>query len=275
MTPPVAMTIAGTDSAGGAGLAADLRTFAAHRVHGTFAVTVVTAQSTVEVRRALPMPVDLVVDQIDAVVDDLDIGAVKTGLLLTADLVDAIADLVESGRLPAPVVDPVLVDRRGQPLGDPARHAGLVEAYIGRLMPLAALSTPNIDEAALLAESGVSTAEEMDLAAAAIAERCGTPVLVTGGRLAGPAELIDVFADRAGVRRISSPKVDTANNHGTGDSLAAAVAAELAHGADLGSAVDRAIVATAAATRRAVSWELGSGHGPIDHLGWGDPPAAL
>lgn len=268
----MALTIAGTDSAGGAGLAADLRTFAAYRVHGAFAVTVVTAQNTERVLAAQPLPVDLVVAQITAVVDDLDVRAVKTGLLLTAEMVDAIAELVEAGRLPAPVVDPVLVDRTGQPLGPPDRHEALVAAYRDRLLPLAAVSTPNSDEAAVLTGGEVADVEGAEAAAAALAAELGGSVLVTGGRLeavdaAGRPALVDVLANVGGTRRLWSERVDTRNNHGTGDTLSAAIAAHLARGEALEPSLDAAVASTAAATARAADWTLGSGHGPIDQLG--------
>lgn len=272
-SPPVALTIAGSDSAGGAGLAADLRTFAAHRVHGACAITVVTAQDTERVRAAHPLPVELVVEQISAVVDDLDVVAVKTGLLLTAELVEAVAELVAAERLPAPVVDPVLVDRSGRPLGPPDRHRALVEAYRDRLLPVAIVSTPNRDEAVLLGGLEISDVDSAELAAVRLAERSGAPVLVTGGRLeavdaAGRPALVDVLAtDDGAAQRFWSERVTTRNDHGTGDTLSAAIAAELARGSDLTAAIGAAVGFTAAATARASAWSLGAGHGPIDQLG--------
>ncbi|HSL57542.1 MAG TPA: bifunctional hydroxymethylpyrimidine kinase/phosphomethylpyrimidine kinase [Acidimicrobiales bacterium] len=260
MTPPVALTIAGSDSGGGAGLAADLRTFAALGVHGALAVTTVTAQDTVRVHRAAAVAPDLLADQIDVVLADLPVAAAKTGFLGSPANVEAVAD--RAGALPHLVVDPVLVAHDGAPILD------AVGAYRDRLLPHATVATPNHREAALLL--GRDLLHDDDLADAAHALRALGPrwVVITGGALGGP-DAVDVVAGPSGTRALRAPRIDTVNTHGSGCSFAAAIAARLAHGDQPDAAIDRAKAFVSAAVAGAATWRLGDGRGPVDHLGWG------
>lgn len=261
--PLVALTVAGADPAGGAGLAADLRTFATLGAHGTFALTVVTAQDTTGVHRAVPLPVDLVVDQVTAVAGDLTIAALKTGLLIDPDVIRSLARLVGEVPLPAPVVDPVLADRHGRPLGGD----DVVAAYLDELVPLARVVTPNVHEARLLTGLPVVDAAGMAAAARVLVERGAAAAMITGGALEG-ADVIDVICYAGEVIELRRPRVDTGNDHGTGDTLSAALAVRLGAGDDLVTAARTAVEVVDGALRGAVSWRLGAGHGPLDQLGW-------
>ena len=262
--PVVALTIAGSDPAGGAGVAADLRTFAALGAHGTFALTVVTAQDTTAVHRAEPLPVDLIVDQVAAVTGDLPVAASKTGLLLTPAAVDAVAELAADGRLPGLVVDPVLADRYGRPLGGDE----LVTAYRERLLPHAAVVTPNVHEARLLTGAVGGDAAGMVVAAEQLVAMGAGAAVVTGGALTG-ADVVDVIWYSGDVTELRRPRLATVNDHGSGDSLSAALAVALAEpGATPVSAAARAVDFVAAALRGAATWRIGAGHGPLDQLGW-------
>ncbi len=258
--PPVAMTIAGTDSGGAAGLAADLHSFARMKTHGVFAVTVVTAQNTTGIRAAQPIPADHVAAQIDALVDEFDVAAVKTGMLGRLEIVDLVSDRFGShDRL---VVDPVLVDRRRQPLfGDE-----LVDRVRTTLLPSAVACTPNVGEAELLARRPISTTDDLLAACAGIA-RCGSRATVITGFEHDEATISDAYAvDGASAQIVSRPRIDTANVHGTGCTFAATLTALLAHGADLTEAIVRSGDLVHADIARAADWRLGPGSGPIDHL---------
>lgn len=268
-TPPCALTIAGSDSGGGAGIQADLKTFAALGVHGTCALTAVTAQNTAEVRGVVVLEPEFVRRQIDAVLDDFVVRAVKTGMLATAAVVSEVADLAAAGRLPELVVDPVLVSTSGHPLTEP----DAVEAYRRLLLPHALVTTPNLGEAAAL--SGVDVASLVDLDArieTARHIRSFGPrvVVVKGGHLAESAD--DVVVGPDGVKVLRGSRVDSENDHGTGCSLSAAVAAHLARGSTVDEAVTMGKAFVTRALEGASRWRLGSGHGPLDHFGWSSPP---
>jgi len=264
-TPPTALTIAGSDSGGGAGAQADLKTFAAHRVHGTSALSAVTAQNTVAVRGVVALEPAFVRLQIETVLDDFDVGGVKTGMLANAGIVAEVAALAAAGRLARLVVDPVLVSSSGHALMDPAG----VEAYLTLLLPQALVATPNLREAAVLAGTTVETIMTND-AMAAVAEqiRAGGArwVVVKGGHLTESAA--DVVAGPEGVTVLEGARVPTGNDHGTGCSLSAAIAANLALGLDVLEAVRAAKAFVTRALAGGAAWELGAGHGPIDHFGW-------
>jgi hydroxymethylpyrimidine/phosphomethylpyrimidine kinase len=265
-TPAVALTIGGSDSAGRCGVEADLRTFAALRVHGCCALSVVTAQDTQRVRAAWPLPVEAVVAQVEAVVADLDVDATKVGMLGRAELIEALAALATAGALPRLVVDPVLVSGAGEPLFPP----DVVGALRRRLLPLASVVTPNRDELALLTSlPPARTTASLVYAARALADQVSVPlVLASGGRLDG-AESVDVLVEADSVTLLTGPRVPTVNVAGTGDSLSAAVAAGLAVGLAPGAAVTAAKEFVERALAGAARWRLGRGRGPIDHLGWG------
>jgi hydroxymethylpyrimidine/phosphomethylpyrimidine kinase len=279
--PPVALTIAGSDSASGAGIQADIKAMAALGVFATSAVTVVTAQNTAEVTEVLRLPPSLVDAQITAVLDDLPVAAVKTGLLWAPEVIELVARRADAGDLPQLVVDPVVVTSTGSLLVD----ARGIAAYRDELLPRALLATPNLWEAALLAgvePSDVADAAAMEEAARRIHDLGATWVLVKGGHLpgvgsptpgGGPAEVIDVLFDGTEATRLAAPRVETGNTHGTGCSLSAAIVAHLARGADVPSAVAAAKEFVHRALVGGAHWRLGRGHGPIDHFGWSGPSA--
>jgi hydroxymethylpyrimidine/phosphomethylpyrimidine kinase len=259
------LTIGGSDSGGGAGIQADLKTFAAHRVHGTSAVTAVTAQNTAEVRGVIALPPEFVRQQIETVLDDIAVRSVKTGMLANAAIVGEVATLAAAGRLPQLVVDPVLVSSSGHALMEPEG----VDAYLTRLLPAALLATPNLREAAAL--TGGVVEELMTVAAMRdVAERIRETgvryVVVKGGHLTDTAA--DVVAGPEGITVLDAERVVTANDHGTGCSLSAAIAAQLALGLSVPAAVQAAKAFVARGLSGAATWRLGAGHGPIDHFGW-------
>ncbi len=274
VTPTVALTIAGSDSGGCAGIEADLKTFAAFGLHGAVALSAVTAQHTRAVLGVVALDPSFVTAQIDAVVDDLSPKAVKTGMLATPAIVAAVADEARAGRLHNLVVDPVLVSTSGHPLMDP----GGVDANRDLLLPHAAVLTPNLAEAAMLTgrpPDALATTEDMASAASELRALGAQMVVVKGGHLdrraGGPREPIgspDVVAGPEGTVVLAGDRVATGNDHGSGCTLSAAIAAGLA----LGTAPIDAVAAAKDYVRRAlcgaVGWRLGSGRGPLDHFGW-------
>jgi hydroxymethylpyrimidine kinase/phosphomethylpyrimidine kinase len=268
-TPPVALSIAGSDSGGGAGAQADLKTFAAHGVHGTTALTAITAQNTAEVRGVVPMSPEFVLLQINAVLDDFAVASVKTGMLHDAAIVGVVADLAAGGRLPNLVVDPVLVSSSGHPLMEPAG----VAAYRERLIPLALVATPNLREAAALTGRRVEDLLNIDAMSEVAEEIRGggrAHIVVKGGHLTDVAH--DVVAGPDGIVVLEASRVATGNDHGTGCSLSAAIAARLAQGDDVLEAIRAAKAYVARGLVGAAEWHLGAGHGPIDHFGWSAGP---
>jgi hydroxymethylpyrimidine/phosphomethylpyrimidine kinase len=263
------LTIAGSDSGGGAGVQADLRTFAALRVHGTCAVTAVTAQNTVEVRDVVSLEPGFVRRQVETVLDDIDVRAVKTGMLATAATVREVAAMAATGLLPGLVVDPVLVSSSGHPLMEPDG----IRAYLDLLLPHAVVATPNMREAAVLESTTVESLGSLD-ARVAVAEklRARGPryVVVKGGHLSESAD--DVVAGPDGVSVLTAARVATRNDHGSGCSLSAAIAANLALGAAVPAAIDQAKAFVARALAGGAAWHLGTGHGPLDHFGWSAAP---
>ncbi len=273
MQPISVMTIAGSDSGGGAGVQADLRTFAAFGVHGTCALTAVTAQNTMAVTGVHCVDPALVALQVDTVLDDIRVSAVKTGMLGQPATVEVVAALARAGRLEHLVVDPVLVSSTGAALmGD-----GGPDAYRAALIPLAEVVTPNLREAATLCGVDVDdvvTLDDVRDLAKTILTWGPRFVLVKGGHLGvGSAQgehSFDLLASSDGVVVLDAPRVATRNDHGTGCSLSAAICAGLALGRDVPDATRDAKSFVLAALVGASRWRLGSGHGPIDHLGWNE-----
>ena len=254
-----AMTIAGSDSGGGAGIQADLKAFAANGVHGTSAITAITAQNTVAVTDALALPPSLVANQIDAIVDDIGADAVKTGMLPNAAIIETVADRIRAHALSPVVIDPVMVTSSGARL----LEDDAVEAIRAALMPLATLVTPNMREAAVLTGAPVETIDDMRRAARYLVESTGAQaVLVKGGHLDGPAT--DVLFDGSEFTEFTEERIDTTSNHGTGCTLASTIAANLAKGADLPTAVANAKAYVTNAMRAATP--IGAGHGPLNHF---------
>jgi hydroxymethylpyrimidine/phosphomethylpyrimidine kinase len=255
---PIALTIAGSDSGGGAGIQADLKTFHAHGVFGTSALTAVTAQNTLGVTAVHSIPLGVVRAQIEAVVSDLPPQALKSGMLATAELVETVADAIESHELPNFVLDPVMVATSGDRLLEADAEASLAT----RLLPLASVVTPNLHEAQILTGLDVRSVPEMRIAAKALVELGAGAALLKGGHLGGDA--VDLLWDGSEERVWRKPRLDTPHTHGTGCTLSAAIAAGLARGLPLIYATERAVQWVARAIESAP--RLGAGHGPVDHF---------
>jgi hydroxymethylpyrimidine/phosphomethylpyrimidine kinase len=259
--PVVALTIAGSDSGGGAGVQADLKTFAAHGVFGTSAFTALTAQNTVGVQGVHAVPVEFVDAQITSVLDDFEVAVVKTGMLATAPIVELIGARARAGELPNLVVDPVMVAAGGDRLLD--REAE--RRYLSDLFPYALVVTPNLREAGVLVGEELRTLDDMRTAACRLGETGARAVIVKGGHLEDD-EAVDVLWDGSDLVELHAERVDTANVHGTGCTFASAVAAGLACGSDVGEAAERAKRYVTRALRAGSGWKLGKGHGPVQHF---------
>ncbi len=256
----IALTIAGSDSGGGAGIQADLKTFMRFGVFGTSAITAVTAQNTLGVRAWERVSPALVRAQLDAVAADLRPAAIKSGMLGDAEVVRAVADGVRAHALRPYVLDPVMVATSGDPLLEP----DAVSAIVGELFPLASLVTPNLDEVAILTGERPTDVAAMERAARELVSKRGArAALVKGGHLAG-AELVDVLFDGRTVRRFTHERVDTTSTHGTGCTLSAAIAAGLALRVPLENAVELGLEYVRRALVSAPG--LGAGHGPLNHF---------
>jgi hydroxymethylpyrimidine/phosphomethylpyrimidine kinase len=254
-----ALTIAGSDSGGGAGIQADLKTFAAHGVFGTSAITAVTAQNTLGVDTWLAMPSDLVTAQIEAVAGDMGADAVKVGMLANAAIVEAVSAAIAELDLPLVVVDPVMIAKGG----DRLLHQEAVEAIRTVLLPRAHIVTPNIPEAEVLAGTRITSLEDMRAAAQRILELGPRIVIVKGGHLDGP-ESIDVVAGATGDFDVARARIDTSSSHGTGCTLSSAIAANLALGLSDRESIERARDYLDGAVRHAPG--IGRGHGPLNHF---------
>ena len=256
---PTALTIAGSDSGAGAGIQADLKTFAAHGVYGTSVITAVTAQNTIGVSGIHVVPDDFVTAQIEAVTDDLGCNAVKTGMLANSTIVEAVAAAVEALELPNLVVDPVMVAKSGDHLLDEEA----VHAMRWTLLRLARVVTPNIPEAEVLAKMPIRSLADMREAAARIAMLKPAAVVIKGGHLAGP-EVVDVLLEHGEFSEFIGPRIEGRNTHGTGCTFAAAIAAHLAKGTAVKEAVPAAKAYVEGAMRDGIP--LGRGHRPLNHF---------
>jgi hydroxymethylpyrimidine/phosphomethylpyrimidine kinase len=259
MSIPVALTIAGSDSGGGAGIQADLKTFHAFGVFGTSAVTAITAQNTLGVTAIHAVPSGVVRQQIDAVVSDLRPAASKTGMLATAQLVQIVAAAIRDRSLRNYVLDPVIVATSGDRLLD----EDAVSAVRNQLVPLAMVVTPNLSEASVLVGFEVDREDAMREAARSLVACGASAALVKGGHLRG-VQVIDVLYDGKRMHRWERDRIDTRNTHGTGCTLSAAVTAGLAQGRPLLRAVEDALDFVRRALLAAPG--LGRGHGPLNHM---------
>jgi len=268
--PVTVLSIAGSDAGGGAGIQADLRTFAAFAVHGTTALTAITAQNTVGVSAVEAVAPTMVRAQVLSVTDDFRVRATKTGMLATPENVLMVAELARHGILPQLVVDPVLVSSTGSVL----LADGGVEAYREALIPSAYLVTPNLREAAVLANiplADIRSRDDMVGVGKTIKAFGAQNVLVKGGHFAsvdGDESAPDVLVTDRGVILFEGSRVMTTNDHGTGCSLSAAICAGLGRGRELEDATRDAKGFVLSALAGAKDWHLGAGRGPIDHLGW-------
>jgi hydroxymethylpyrimidine/phosphomethylpyrimidine kinase len=255
-----ALTIAGSDSGGGAGIQADLKTFAAFGVYGTSAITAVTAQNTVGVTAVQALPAEIVTAQIEAVASDIGADAVKTGMLATSAIVEAVAAAIEALDLPNVIVDPVMIAKSGDRLLDAEAHA----AMHGELFPRARLITPNIPEAEAFSGLTIRSLADARDAAKRLHAHGPRAVLVKGGHLPGD-EVVDVLYDGHTLREFRGPRIPGPNTHGTGCTFASAIAAGLALGLDLERAIADAREYLAGAIAHGPA--IGFGHRPLDH-GW-------
>ncbi len=263
-SPPVVLAIGGSDSCGGAGVQADLRTLAAHGVFAATAITAITVQDTVAVRRVVPVEADVVRAQIEAVLNDMPVVAVKIGMLATAAVLDTVVELAAAGRLPNLVVDPVLASSSGRALID----GGAIAGY-RRLAASCRVFTPNVAEASRLL--GVSAGRDVD-AQRAMAEALGCwgaeTIVVTGGDVGAEAPVVNVVWHAGELTTAPAPRVATRHTHGSGCSFASAIAAHLANGSDVATAIRRAVAFVHDAISGGSRWALGHGTGPLDHFGW-------
>jgi hydroxymethylpyrimidine/phosphomethylpyrimidine kinase len=254
-----ALTIAGSDSSGGAGIQADLKTFQALGVYGMSAVTAVTVQNTRRVHAVEEIDPQIVHDQITCLFDDITIHAVKIGMVSSVRVINAIADALETVRRPPVVLDPVMISKSGYALCAADARQALVE----RLFPLADVVTPNLHEAEALVGRAIADLEQMEAAARQIVRQGAEKVVVKGGHLHG-RDATDLLFDGRSVRRLSSPRTATANTHGTGCTFSSAIAAYLARGEAFFEAVQKAKVYITGAIEHAL--DIGRGHGPTHHF---------
>lgn len=257
---PVALTIAGSDSGGGAGIQADLRTFSFHQVHGTSALTCVTAQNTMGVTRVDALSPEAVIAQIEAVTTDIGVQAAKTGMLLNQAIIEAIADYLSMQPIEQLVVDPVMVSRTGAKLIDD----GAIAALTNQLLPLAAVLTPNRYEAQILANMAIDTLADMQSAAKKIYALGPQAVIVKGGGFDNELRGLDVWFDGKQLKTLTTKLVNTKNTHGTGCTLSSAIAANLAKGASPLIAVTKAKHYVTQALEHSLS--IGKGQGPVGHF---------
>ena len=253
------MTIAGSDSGGGAGIRADLKTFAALGVYGTSALTAVTAQNTLGVTAVHKIPPEVVAAQIDAIVSDIGADAVKTGMLASAPIIEVVAAKLRQYRLPNLVVDPVMVAKSGDRLLRPEAVAALRDL----LLPLATVVTPNLPEAEILVGRSLPDDKAVRDAAREIVALGPRAAVMKGGHAAGDV-VVDVLFDGVNFREYAAPRVDTRSTHGTGCTFASAIAAGLAQGLGVEEAVAQAKEYVTAALRNAKP--IGGGHGPVHHF---------
>ncbi|MEM6437204.1 MAG: bifunctional hydroxymethylpyrimidine kinase/phosphomethylpyrimidine kinase [Cyanobacteria bacterium P01_D01_bin.115] len=260
LIPSVALTIAGSDSGGGAGIQADLRTFAFHQVHGASAITCVTAQNTCGVTRVDALPPAAVVAQIEAVVSDIQVQSAKLGMLLNTDIMLAVAKMMAQSSIPFWVIDPVMVSRTGAQLVDDAAIATLTT----HLIPLATVLTPNRYEAQILSGQAIETLGDMQVAAQKIHALGAQTVLIKGGSMTGQLRGVDVWYDGEQFTTLTTTTVETSDTHGTGCTLSAAIAANLALGKEQFVAVRDAKDYVTQALQHAL--RIGRGQGPVGHF---------
>jgi hydroxymethylpyrimidine/phosphomethylpyrimidine kinase len=258
----IALTIAGSDSAGGAGIQADLRTFGALGVHGASAITALTAQNTLGVEAVHTAPPEFVLAELRAIASDLEVGAIKTGMLGNLEIVEAVVEGLSYFPGVPVVLDPVMVSQSGHPLLTDES----IDAIRTKLMPLAVLVTPNLLETARLLEEPMARDEaEMAVQAERLRRQGARAALVKGGHATGPTA-VDILVDAQGTMRLEAPRTQTQNTHGTGCTLSAATAAELAKGATLREALAKAKAYVTAAIAAADELKIGKGRGPVHHF---------
>jgi hydroxymethylpyrimidine/phosphomethylpyrimidine kinase len=259
---PVVLTIAGSDSGGGAGIQADLKTISALGCFGTTAITAITAQNTLGVYSIHHIPIEFVKSQIKAVIDDLKPSVIKIGMVHSAAQAIAIAESLKDYRNVPIIFDPVMVATSG----DSLVAKDTIGTFKQVLFPLAKMVTPNLDEAVILADMEINTIDNMKEAAVRIIQYGSYSVLIKGGHLAGP-DLFDLYLDQDGVEHVySSKKIDTINTHGTGCSLSSAIASFIALGNDLHQSISKSKIYIQNAIEQGKDVKTGEGHGPLNHF---------
>jgi hydroxymethylpyrimidine/phosphomethylpyrimidine kinase len=265
MTVPIVLTIAGSDSGAGAGIQADLKTFAAFGVYGVSVLTAVTAQNTLKVSAVQELSLEMVQAQLEAIAEDFEISALKTGMLSSADIIDCVVDGIRRLRLRPLVVDPVMVAKSN----DRLLRADAVDALREKLIPLAEVVTPNIPEAEVLWGRPIHSREDRVLAGKAILGLGARAVVVKGGH-STEDPVVDLLISEGGVAEFSAPRIKTTSTHGTGCTFSAAIAAGLGSGLDIPAAVEQARRYLTATLTSAPA--IGHGHGPLNHFpgrqGW-------
>ena len=259
MPVPIAMTIAGSDSGGGAGIQADLKTFGAFGVYGTSAITAITAQNTQAVTAVHVLPPEMVAAQIDALMADIGADVAKTGMLANAAIIEMVAAKLDEHGLRRIVVDPVMVAKSGDKLLEEAA----IEALKSHLLPLATVLTPNLPEAEVLVGQKLTSDEDLRDACRELYRLGAQHVVLKGGHREGP-EVVDLFYNGESFIPLALPRVDTTSTHGTGCTFASAIAASLAFGLDVATSVIRAKEYLTEALRQA--YPVGHGHGPVNHF---------
>lgn len=268
MSKPVALTIAGSDSGGGAGIQADIKAMEANGVFATSALAAITAQNTETVKESRDLPPSLVAAQIDAVAEDMNVEAAKTGMLSSPEIIETVADRVERHDLRPFVVDPVMISKTGfKLLQDDA-----IDTLKTSLLPLATIITPNVHEATHLTGIEIDTVDALERAAVKLYEHGPESVLVKGGHLSDGEKAVDVLVDGSDVHQFSASRIDTPHTHGTGCTYASSIAANLARGYELRAAVTRAKQYVTGAIKHAL--DLGNGRGPTNHFFHLDADAA-
>ena len=258
---PRVLSIAGSDSGGGAGIQADLKTFAALGCFGMTAITALTAQNTLGVRSIHAVPLQILADQVDAVVEDIGVDAVKIGMLHSADTVRTVASALQRHGLHKVVLDPVMIATSGAKLIDDAA----IDVLVRELFPLATVVTPNLDEAALLVGRPLESEADMEAAARQLIERGANAVLLKGGHLPGDTVSDLLLLRGAPPAWMRAPRIASPNTHGTGCTLSSAIASHLALGADLPVAVDNARAFVRGALEAGARVRTGGGSGPLNH----------
>lgn len=256
------LTIAGSDSGGGAGIQADLKTFAARGVYGMSVLTALTAQNTMSVQGIYEIPPEFIQKQIDSVMIDIGADVWKTGMLSNAAILKLVAKNVKKYEIENLVVDPVMVAKGGDALLNPQAEESLIED----LLPLAYIATPNHHEAQVLTRMKINNMEDAKVAAKKIIEMGVKRVILKGGRIPNTKDAIDIFYDGISFIEFKGPRINTQNNHGTGCTFASAIAAEMAKDSDIIKAIHIAKAYLTATLRSAATLEIGKGHGPVNHF---------
>lgn len=256
------LTIAGSDSGGGAGIQADLKTFTALGVFGTSVITALTAQNTIGVQKVLEIPAEFVGSQIDSVMEDIGADSVKIGMLSNMDTIDVVADRIKKYKMELVILDPVMVAKSG----DRLIHKNAQDALIKKLFPLAYLITPNLYEAEVITGIKIASEEQMIEAAHRMLTMGPKNILVKGGHLKEEKEALDILVNEKKIYKFASVRIKTENTHGTGCTYSSAIAAELAKGNTLTHSIKASKNYIDSTIKNAVSLRIGHGHGPLNHM---------